>query len=74
MTFALEAYLDVTLFQNLANSEFLIVSVIAGIHSLISMLVSSVFILEVWTELALLMGLEKIFQQKLKQVVGNHLK
>lgn len=74
MTFALEAYLDVTLFQNLENSEFLIVIVTTGIHSLISMLVSSVFILEVWTELALLMGLEKIFQQKLKQVVGNHLK
>lgn len=66
MTSALEAYLDVALFWNLANTEFLIVTVTVGMHSLISMLVSSVFILEVWTELALLMGLEKIFQQKLK--------
>lgn len=60
ITVALETCLDLTLLQNLENYELSLVAMAVGTFLKLQ-LGFLLFVLEVWTELTLLIGLEKIF-------------
>lgn len=60
VTVALETCLDLTLLHSSLNSELSLVAMAVGTFLKLQ-LGFLLFVLEVWTELTLLIGLEKIF-------------